>query len=150
MSRGESHPSRRIRTVAWERRADPRALIDEWMFVPDTIEQARIPLLGTGGASATPHPGRRFAVAAKLAALLAEMNSSGSLTLSAKLENASAVVPPFGGILTVPVMVGGVKSFELPSNSIAPMSTYLAPGPGAKSSEFAFERFPRPLSAEIR
>jgi len=28
--------------------------------VRDTIEQARIPLLGTGGASATPHPGREF------------------------------------------------------------------------------------------
>jgi branched-chain amino acid transport system substrate-binding protein len=28
--------------------------------VRDTVEQARIPLLGTGGASSTPHPGREF------------------------------------------------------------------------------------------
>jgi branched-chain amino acid transport system substrate-binding protein len=28
--------------------------------IRDTVEQARIPLLGTGGASATPHPGREF------------------------------------------------------------------------------------------
>jgi len=99
--------------------------------VRDTIEQARIPLLGTGGASATPHPGREFvwqtsfvygeagtAMASYLASVHKTLNVSKAILFDDGTPDARSEAEAFSDAIAGPGTMSTVDWHAITSRSI--------------------------------